>query len=50
MDREVSFANGGSWTHSNGQSIYNYQRSISKGGTGATLKYTCWPARWWWTP
>lgn len=31
---------GGSWTHSNGQGMYNYQRSVSKGGTGATLKYT----------
>jgi hypothetical protein len=30
---------GGSWTHSNGQGMYNYQRSLSKGGTGATLKY-----------
>jgi hypothetical protein len=31
---------GGSWTHKNGQGMYNYQRSISSGATGATLKYT----------
>lgn len=31
---------GGSWSHKNGQSMYNYQRSLSSGGTGATLKYT----------
>jgi hypothetical protein len=31
---------GGSWSHKNGQSMYNYQRSISSGGAGATLKYT----------
>jgi hypothetical protein len=31
---------GGSWTHSNGQGMYNYQRSVSSGATGATLKYT----------
>ena len=31
---------GGSWSHKNGQGMYNYQRSISSGGTGATLKYT----------
>jgi hypothetical protein len=31
---------GGSWSHKNGQSMYNYQRSLSTGGTGATLKYT----------
>jgi hypothetical protein len=31
---------GGSWTHSNGQSMYNYQRSLSTSqGSGATLKY-----------
>jgi hypothetical protein len=30
---------GGSWSHKNGQGMYNYQRSISSGGTGATLKY-----------
>jgi hypothetical protein len=31
---------GGSWSHKNGQSMYNYQRSLSSGGAGATLKYT----------
>jgi hypothetical protein len=31
---------GGSWSHKNGQGMYNYQRSLSSGGTGATLKYT----------
>jgi len=31
---------GGSWSHKNGQSMYTYQRSLSTGGTGATLKYT----------
>ncbi|HEY5961832.1 MAG TPA: hypothetical protein VIV60_34975, partial [Polyangiaceae bacterium] len=31
---------GGTWSHKNGQGMYNYQRSISTGGTGATLKYT----------
>lgn len=31
---------GGSWSHKNGQSMYNYHRSLSTGGTGATLKYT----------
>jgi hypothetical protein len=31
---------GGSWSHKNGQSMYNYQRSLSTGGAGATLKYT----------
>ena len=30
---------GGSWSHKNGQGMFNYQRSISSGGTGATLKY-----------
>jgi hypothetical protein len=30
---------GGSWSHKNGQGMYNYQRSISSGGTGATLRY-----------
>jgi hypothetical protein len=36
----TKLAYGGSWTHSNGQGMYNYQRSISTGGSGATLKYT----------
>jgi hypothetical protein len=31
---------GGSWSHKNGQSMYTYQRSLSSGGSGATLKYT----------
>jgi hypothetical protein len=31
---------GGTWSHKNGQGMFNYQRSISSGGTGATLKYT----------
>jgi hypothetical protein len=31
---------GGSWSHKNGQSMYNCQRSLSSGGSGATLKYT----------
>ena len=30
---------GGSWSHKNGQGMFNYQRSISSGGTGATLEY-----------
>jgi len=30
---------GGSWSHKNGQGMFNYQRSISSGGAGATLKY-----------
>ncbi len=31
---------GGSWSHKNGQGMYNYQRSLSTGGSNATLKYT----------
>lgn len=31
---------GGSWSHKNGQGMYNYQRSLSSGGSNATLKYT----------
>jgi hypothetical protein len=31
---------GGSWSHKNGQGMYNYQRSLSSSGTGATLKHT----------
>jgi hypothetical protein len=31
---------GGSWSHNNGQGMYLYQRSVSSGGSGATLKYT----------
>ena len=31
---------GGSWSHKNGQGMYLYQRSISSGTTGATLKYS----------
>ena len=30
---------GGSWSHANGKSMYNYQRSLSSGGSGATLSY-----------
>ena len=30
---------GGSWSHKNGQGMYYYQRSVSSGGSGATLKY-----------
>jgi hypothetical protein len=30
---------GGTWSHKNGQGMFNYHRSISSGGTGATLKY-----------
>ncbi|MBN1608197.1 MAG: hypothetical protein JW940_16305 [Polyangiaceae bacterium] len=31
---------GGSWSHTNGEDMYNYMRSLSKGSTGATLAYT----------
>jgi hypothetical protein len=31
---------GGSWSHKNGQGMYLYQRSVSSGATGATLKYS----------
>jgi hypothetical protein len=31
---------GGSWSHRNGQGMYNYQRSLSSGKTDATLKYS----------
>ena len=31
---------GGSWSHKNGQGMYYYQRSVSSGGSGATLKYS----------
>jgi hypothetical protein len=32
---------GGAWAHQNGQSMYNYQRSLSTSqGAGATLQYT----------
>jgi hypothetical protein len=36
----VKLVYGGSWSHKNGQGMYDYQRSISSGTTGATLKYT----------
>ncbi|HEX7599677.1 MAG TPA: sugar-binding protein, partial [Polyangia bacterium] len=31
---------GGSWSRSTGNTMYDEQRTLSKGGTGATLKYT----------
>jgi hypothetical protein len=31
---------GGAWSHTNGEDMYNYQRSLSKGNAGATLQYT----------
>jgi hypothetical protein len=32
---------GGTWSHANGQDMYDYQRTLSKASTaGATLKYT----------
>jgi hypothetical protein len=31
---------GGTWSHNNGQDMYNYQRTLSTGQTNATLKYT----------
>lgn len=36
----IKLVYGGSWSHKNGQGMYNYQRSLSSGGAGATLKYT----------
>jgi len=36
----VRLSYGGSWSHKNGQGMYNYQRSLSSGGAGATLQYT----------
>jgi hypothetical protein len=31
---------GGAWSHTNGEDMYNVQRSLSKGNAGATLEYT----------